>query len=187
MKLIDLMKKTVLVLTITISFASTVQASTLVAEESIDDQWVVGFVTDKTVHASVNGQVTHGDGLHVRLVKGHCDKGNLLTFVYTYIDNRNIGELKNKYVVTNFMGNEAILKVLFISPFLMGYRATIDMGWIGIEDLKKILESKNPITIQYVDSDEIKITDYFDILENSWSNEGVRDAIDRAVSVCNEL
>ena len=69
----------------------------------------------------------------------------------------------------------------------MGYRATIDMGWIDIEDLKRILESKNPITIQYVDSDEIKITDYFDILENSWSNEGVRDAIDRAVSVCNEL
>ena len=69
----------------------------------------------------------------------------------------------------------------------MGHRATIDMGWIGIEDLKSILGSKDPITIQYVDSDETKITDYFDILENSWSNEGVRDAIDRAVSVCNEL
>ena len=187
MKLIDLIKKTVFVVAITISVASTVQASTPVAEESIDEQWVVGFVTDKTVHATVNGQVTHGDGLHVRLVKGHCDKGNLLTFVYTYIDNPKIGELKNKYVVSNFMGNEAVLKVLFTSPFLMGHRATIDMGWIGIEDLKGILESKDPITIQYVDSDEIKITDYFDILENSWSNEGVRDAIDRAVSVCNQL
>ena len=61
------------------------------------------------------------------------------------------------------------------------------MGWIGIEDLKSILESKNPITIQYVDSDETKITDYFDILENSWSNKGVRNAIDRAASVCKEL
>ncbi len=187
MKLIDLIKKTAFVLAITIGVASTVQASTPVAEESIDDQWVVGFVTDKTVHATVNGQVTHGDGLHVRLVKGHCDKGNLLTFVYTYIDNPKIGELKNKYVVSNFMGNEAVLKVLFTSPFLMGHRATIDMGWVGIEDLKGILESKNPITIQYVDSDETKITDYFDILENSWSNKGVRNAIERAVSVCKEL
>ena len=69
----------------------------------------------------------------------------------------------------------------------MGHRATIDMGWIGIEDLKGILESKDPITIQYVDSNETKITDYFDILENSWSNKGVRNAIERAVSVCKEL
>ena len=187
MKLINLIQKTAFVVAITTGVASTVQASTLVAEESVDDHWVVGFVTDKTVHATVNGQVTHGDGLHVRLVKENCDKGNLLTFVYTYIDNPKIGELKNKYVITNFMNNKAVLKILFTSPFLMGHRATIDMGWIRIEDLKSILGNKNPITIQYLDSDETKITDYFDILENSWSNEGVRDAIDRAVSVCNQL
>ena len=53
MKLIDLIKKTAFVLAITIGVASTVQASTPVAEESIDDQWVVGFITDKTVHATV--------------------------------------------------------------------------------------------------------------------------------------
>ena len=69
----------------------------------------------------------------------------------------------------------------------VGHRATIDMGWIGIEDLKSILESKNLITIQYVDSGQTKITDYFDLLENSWSNKGVRNAIDRAVSVCKKL
>ena len=181
------MKKTALVGAITIGVASSVQASELVAEESIEDQWVVGFVTDQTVHATVNGKLTHGDELHVRLVKGHCDKGNLLTFVYTIVDNPKIGELKNRYVVTNFMGNEAVVKILFTSPFLMGHRATIEMGWIGIEELKDILGGKNPITIKYVDSNETKITDYFDILENSWSNEGVQRAIDRAVGICKKL
>ena len=51
----------------------------LVAEEPVDDKWGVNPVLEDAVHASVNGQVTHGDGLHIRLVKGHCEKGNLLT------------------------------------------------------------------------------------------------------------
>ena len=63
---------------------SSQSSAELVAEESVDDKWAVNYITENSVHASVNGQVTHGDGLHVRLVKGHCDKGNLLTFVYTY-------------------------------------------------------------------------------------------------------
>ena len=50
-----------------------------------------------------------------------------------------------------------------------------------------ILSQENPITMEYKDSLEIKITDYFDITENSWSNDGVSDALDRAVGMCNQL
>ena len=69
----------------------------------------------------------------------------------------------------------------------MGHRATIDMGWASIDELKEILSEKNPMTIEYVDSDEVKITDYFDIVQNSWSNDGVSDALDRAVGMCKQL
>ena len=34
---------------------------------------------------------------------------------------------------------------------------------------------------------EIKITDYFDITENSWSNDGLIEALDRASLMCNQL
>ena len=51
-----------------------------------DNKWAVDYVTEKNIHASVNGQVTHGDKLMVRFVKGYCDKGNLLTTVYTVAD-----------------------------------------------------------------------------------------------------
>tara|TARA_B100001057_G_scaffold254325_1_gene254577 strand:- start:754 stop:1011 length:258 start_codon:yes stop_codon:yes gene_type:complete len=85
------------------------------------------------------------------------------------------------------MGNDAVVKILFTTPFLMGHRATIDIGWLEIKDLKSILGSKNPITMKYVDSNQTKITDYFDILENSWSNDGVQGAIDRAVGICDKL
>ena len=159
----------------------------LVPEEQVDDKWVVNYITENSVHATVNGQVTHGDGLHVRLVKGHCDKGNLLTFVYTYSNHPKIEQLKGSYVTTQFNGGKVIVKVVYASPFLMGHRATIDMGWGGIDELKEILSEKNPMTIEYIDSIEVKITDYFDIVQNSWSNDGVSDALDRAVGMCKQL
>ena len=159
----------------------------LIAEKSIDNKWMVNIITENSVHATVNGQVTHGDGLHVRLVKGHCEKGNLLTFVYTYINNPKIENLGGNYVTTKFMGDEVIMKILYASPFLMGHRATIDIGWASLDELKKILGKENPISIEYVDSSEIKITDYFDITQNSWSNHGVSNALDRAVDMCKQL
>ena len=159
----------------------------LIAEKSVDDEWMVNIITENSVHATVNGQVTHGDGLHVRLVKGYCEKGNLLTFVYTYIKNPEIKNLEGNYVTTKFMGDEVIMKILYASPFLMGHRATIDIGWASLDELKKILSKETLISIEYVDSSEIKITDYFDITQNSWSNDGVSNALDRAVDLCKQL
>ena len=69
----------------------------------------------------------------------------------------------------------------------MGHRATIDMGWAGVSELKRLLSKQNPIDIKYLDTSEIKISDYFDITQNSWSNDGVSDALDRAVDMCKHL
>ena len=174
----------ILLIGLTVSSQSSAE---LVAEESVDEKWAVNYITENSVHATVNGQVTHGDGLHVRLVNGHCDKGNLLTFVYTYSNHPEIEQLKGSYVTTKFNGGEVIVKVVYASKFLMGHRATIDMGWGGIDELKEMLSRENPLVIEYVDSDEVKITDYFDIPQNSWSNDGVVDALDRAAEMCGKL
>ena len=159
----------------------------LIPEKSIGDEWVVNIITENSVHATVNGQVTYGDELHVRLVNGNCEKGNLLTFVYTYIDHPEIKKLEGNLVTTKFMGGEINVRVLYTSKFLMGHRATIDMGWASVDELKKVLSKENPINIEYVDSNEIKITSYFDISQNSWSNNGVSNALDRAVDMCKKL
>ena len=61
------------------------------------------------------------------------------------------------------------------------------MGWASVNELKKLLSKENPISIEYIDSSEIKITDYFDITQNSWSNDGVSDVLDRAVGMCEKF
>ena len=45
---------------------------------------VVDVIEEETVQATVNGQVTDGDRLRVRFVKGNCEVGNLLTKVLTF-------------------------------------------------------------------------------------------------------
>lgn len=38
-----------------------------------------------------------------------------------------------------------------------------------------------------VDSDEVNITDYVDVDQKSWRNDGVSDSLDRVVSKCKQL
>ena len=56
----------------------------LIAEKSIDDEWVVNIITENSVHATVNGQVTHGDRLHVRLVSGAAKKQSPYVRLHLY-------------------------------------------------------------------------------------------------------
>ena len=111
------MKNLVIILCLLIFNSSAFSDSTnnLVTDKHKDNEWVVSYITKNSIHASVNGQVTHGDGLHVRFVKGKCDVGNLLTFVYSYSKNPDLVNFKNKYVTTEFMGKKVVLKVLFFS------------------------------------------------------------------------
>ncbi len=95
------------------------------------------------------------NGLHVFLINGHREKGNLLTFVYTYIDHPEFKKLEGNLVTSKFMDGEISMKVLYTSKFLMGHRTAIDIGWVSVDELKKVLSKKNPITIEYVDSSEI--------------------------------
>lgn len=158
-----------------------------VADELKDNEWTVDYITETSIHASVNGEVTHGDRLHVRFVQGQCDVGNLITFVYTYADHPNILQLEEQSVRSIFMGEEVTVSVLYTSPFLMGHRATVDVGWMEKESLKQILGRSNPISMKYLDSDKVKISDYFDVLQNSWSNINLNAALDEASKMCEGL
>jgi len=157
------------------------------AQDRVEDHWVVDSITDDTIYVSVNGRVTHGDRLHIRLVKGKCDVGNLLTFVYTTTAHPDISQLSNQYVKAIFMGDEVTGLILFTSPFLLGYSATIDFNWLPIDALKHILGRDNPITLKFIDSENFEVSEYFDILENAWSNVGLAEALRKATALCKKL
>jgi len=162
-------------------------ASKLVAEKHKENEWVVDYVAETSIHASVNGIITHGDRLQVRLVKGNCDVGNLLTSVYTMSNHPDIIDLKNKYVKNKFMDNKITAKIQFTLPFLLGHVSTVNIGWIPIDELKNILLRKNEITMEYFNSEETEITEYFDVTKNIWSNVGLSEVLIKVQTMCKNL
>ena len=152
-----------------------------------DNKWAVDYVTEENIHASVNGQVTHGDKLMVRFVKGYCDKGNLLTTVYTVADHPDIMTLKDKLLPVNFIGMNIKVKAIYISPFLSGHRVMVDIGWVAPKDLKHDLGKQEPITLAFKDYNGTTINEYFDIPENAWSNNNLSAALDEAQDMCRSM
>ena len=151
------------------------------------NKWAVDYVTEENIHASVNGQVTHGDKLMVRFVKGYCDKGNLLTTVYTVADHPDIMTLKDKLLPVNFIGMNIKVKAIYIAPFLSGHRVMVDIGWVAPKDLKHYLGKQEPITLAFKDYKGTAINEYFDIPENAWSSNNLSAALDKAQDMCLSL
>ena len=156
-------------------------------QEGEEDGWVVDYVTETSINASVYGEVTYGDKLHASFVKDNCDEAKLFTYVYTYSENPNILQLEDKFVSAKFMDDDVTVKVMHVFPFMLGHRAAIDIGWVKKVDLKQNLQKENSIYMEYVDSDEINISEYFDITENSWSNKNLNEILDKASKLCEEL
>ena len=156
-------------------------------KEYVENEWLIDDHNKKEIRISVNGLITNGDKLIIRLVKDNCENGNLLTYVYTTNDHPDILNLRDTLVDSLFMGDAIIAKILFTSPFLLGHMAVVDLNWIPIEVLKKVLMRENPISMEYIDTDDMKISDYFDITYNSWSNNNLVSTLDKAYEICKKL
>ena len=57
------------------------------------------------------------------------------------------------------------------------------MHWV----LKKYLTKDNVISMTYLDSEETKVSQYFDITHNNWVNVGLGNALEKASSMCKKL
>ena len=156
-------------------------------QEYVEKEWIIDGHDKKEIRISVNGMINNGDKLIIRLLKGNCENGNLLTYVYTTNRHPDILNLQDILVYGLFMGDSIIAKVLFTSPFLLGHIAVIDLNWIPIEGLKEVLMRENPISMEYIDTADMKISDYFDITHNSWSNNNLVPALDNAFEICKKL
>lgn len=141
----------------------------------------------KAVWASVNGNVTHGDKLSFRFVKDHCRNANTLTTFYTTLPNPNNLQMKGEKVRVIFANQDTRAKVAFVSKFLAGYSAMLDLGWNSVEELKQLFGNEDRLSIRLVKAPEFNPSLHFDILENNWSILDLEGAIDYASELCEDL
>ena len=161
-------------------------SSVAVAEDEY--RWTVEKYDPTTIMVSTPGITMHGDKLRIRIVKDGCDYGQLWTSVYTMpgegVDESTFVEKK---VAVEFMGQKLSLPVIHAGKFILGYLVMLDMGVYDLNRLTGILSSTDELSINYLDSNQFKAKEYFDIPFNSWSTNGLKIAVDNAISQCRGL
>lgn len=168
------------------------------SEEHIEDVWTVDVlvIDDKPegVIASVNGKITHGDKLRIKVPidnAEYCDYGNIFTTFYTTINNPSVEELTDKLISAtvkdekvNLKTEKVNFKVIASLKVMMGDLVFIDMGWNDIESIKRYFENREQVTIELQNGVDIKASDYFDIPKNTFVLSGLNSALDRAKVEC---
>ena len=158
-------------------------------EENI---WNASYTESLGATAGVNGMITHGDEYIIRIVGEECDLVNQIFFFYTYENYEKVKNIENKTIYLSLNGykihgltNEPLTaEALYTSPFLMGTRVLFDAGITYVENMKKGYGSLDAIEIELIDSENIKISNYFDITKNAWATNGMAKALDDAVLLC---
>ena len=154
------------------------------SEDWQEDRWVVSYIGESFVIASVNGQITHGDRLRLRLQFGDCDNVSLITSVYTMKGNEDILNMDEKEISVAVDGNEYVGTIVQPRKFLMGHSFLLYLGYNSIAVIKSYFSESKSFTLRLLDSDEMKISDYVDLDRNEWSLDGFTQALEKAQATC---
>jgi hypothetical protein len=189
-----ILKKVMLLIFI---FFSTAHAELPTNQESylnealVEDVWTVRVNIfenlPESVIANVNGKITHGDKLSIRVPieeLEYCDYGNIFTTFYTTAKNPKLNELDNKIISAVFKDEKVNLKIITSVKAMLGDVVFIDMGWNNIESIKSYFQNREQVSIELKSGDGINAFDYFDILKNTFVLNGLNEALDRAKNEC---
>ena len=161
-------------------------------EEWKENEWILESIIEDSVHASVNGKITHGDRLRIRFLKGNCNLPNMLASFYTIIIPREKLILEGKILNATFFNPKFFnyrmrVKVIHETPFLVGKSLLIDLGFLPVERLKTFFGDAKEVTLKIENTDQIQIAKYFDLDFNTWSLIKFNETIDKGKKACEEL
>ena len=159
-------------------------------EERIDDIWTIeeGMVDASELLISINGKIIHGDRMHYRLMDD-CETINVLTQFSTMKKNPKTDRISQLYVSAKYI--EVIVPFVNKMPWkeiadidLEMWIFWVDLGWYTIDKIKEYHKNIDEITLSIKHDALFKADNYLDNKSNSWSTNGMNEAIDRAVNIC---
>ena len=163
-------------------------------EERIDDTWTIekGMVDASELLISINGKIIHGDRMHYRLMDD-CETINILTQFSTMKKNPKTDRISQLYVSAKYIDEDIQVLVPFVNKIPWKEVANIDLemwifwvdlGWYTIDKIKEYHKNIDEITLTIKHDALFKADNYLDNKSNSWSTNGMNEAIDRAVNIC---
>ena len=176
--------------------------STQALADTNSEKWKVETSSKlDSIDVSIDGTVQKGDQLRFWISVGsggECNSVEHLFTFYTMTKHPNILQIQGKKIALESMGKLIIadIKVVFSTDHLMlpGHMVMISSG---LYDLDKHIDflrkhKNHDVKLKFVFNDfekkeGWKASDYFDILENSWSLNGVDVALNKAKQICLRL
>ena len=163
-------------------------------EERIDDIWTIeeGMVDASELLISINGKIIHGDRMHYRLMDD-CETINVLTQFSTMKKNPKTERISQLYISAKYIDEDIQVIVPFVNKMpwkeiadvdLEMWVFWVDLGWYKIDNIKKYHKNIDEITLSIKHDALFKADNYLDNKSNSWSTNGMNEAIDRAVNIC---
>ena len=163
-------------------------------EERIDDTWTIeeGMVDASELLISINGKIIHGDRMHYRLMDD-CETINVLTQFSTMKKNPKANKISQLYVRAKYIDEDIQVLVPFVNKIpwkeiadidLEMWIFWVDLGWYTIDKIKEYHKNIDEITLSIKHDALFKANNYLDNKSNSWSTNGMNEAIDRAVNIC---
>ena len=164
------------------------------AKESFIDNykeglWTLDDIEGDVIISSVNGEITHGDRLRIRIpIAGNCHLGNVVTSFLTYNKNTDIKNIRDREGTAHFGVSPIKVNYLF-STKLIGnsFLIWVDLGWYKISELKRNLENTVSVKVTLDHNDIFPANDYFDVRINTWPTNGMAEVIDKSVKICHKL
>ncbi len=157
------------------------------AEEPKDDVWVAEEMEGVGVIASVNGRITHGDRFRIRIEKNKCEQGELFFSFYTVEGNKDVMGLKGKVVEIKYNNEIINAQILSSAKFIAGHSMTFQLGFKPTEFIVNFHKDLKNISIELIDTENFKASDYFDMLENEWSLNNLESSLKEAQELCRKL
>ena len=166
-------------------------------EDRIDDKWTIeeGMYNDKEILISVNGNIIHADRLRYRLMDD-CDTINVLTHFSTTKKNPKTETIKKLYISAKYIDEDINVTVPFVNKLPWKEIADvdidmwvfwIDLGWYSVDMIKDYHNNIPEITLSIKHDALFKANNYLDHKTNSWSTNGMNEAIDRAITICKNI
>ena len=173
-------------------YAETIEVSEgYIEEDYIEDVWTVNVNVNESlptgVIASVNGKINHGDRLRIRIPideAKYCDYGNSITTFYSIAKNHDPSKLEEKIIPAALNKININVEALYSFKFLSGYSIFINMGWNDLKSIKTFFQNKKEASLELKDSEDLKTQDHFDVTKNTFSLNGLNEALDRARGEC---
>ena len=187
-----------LILIASLLVASNSYAETLFQEYELldepDDTWTVHVDSygdnDTETWATVNGKIMHVDKLRIRILPDRCGVGNTITTFLTINNHPEMVQQEGKVISATFKGIDIKIRILFaleMPEVVTGHFVYMDLGWNELKEFKTFFAGYDEVSLELIDDDDFKASDYFDITKNTWSLNRLNEALDLAEKKCKEF